>query len=131
MGADAGVPALAIARQAPAERFEKALLQRRAAPDQVVRLAAGGEVGHDQRRLAARDLREGALRARPDLLEGLLSSRPQSGSQPGERLVEAGQQRRIGALSEELVARSERTLVVAGVCQMRRVAVLHRPVEEA
>src|SRR6266478_4977436 len=132
MGADAGVPALAIAWQAPAKRLEKARLQRRAAAaGQVVRVAACGEVGREQRRLTARDLRKGALSAWLDLLEDLLSSRPQPGSQPGERFVEAGQQRWVSALSEDLVARSERPLVVAGVCQMGGVAVLHRPVEEA
>src|SRR3984893_16673734 len=131
MGADARVPALTIARQTPAKRFEKARLKRCAAAGQVVRVAACGEVGHDQRRLAARDLREGALCAWADLLEDLLASRPQPGSQPGEGLVEAGQQRWVSVLSEELVARWERPLVVAGVRQMRGVAVLHRPVEEA
>src|SRR5205814_4777554 len=86
---DAGVPALAIAGQAPAKRFEKARLQRSPAAGQIVRVAARPEVGHDQGRLAARDLREGALRAWPDFLEDLFASCPQPGPQPGERSVAA------------------------------------------
>src|SRR5581483_11433844 len=59
---DAGVAALAIARQATVQRREQPGLERRAAFAELVRVAPRGEVLERQRRLAAGHLRERPLR---------------------------------------------------------------------
>src|SRR6266550_498025 len=129
-GADAGVAAFAVARQAAVERFEEPLLERSAPFGQRVRFAAGGEIRERERFLATRDLRERLLRVRPELRQHALAPPSHRGAELRDGLVEARDQVRRGLAPQQLIARAQRPQIRARVGEVGRMAVLRRAVEK-
>src|SRR5947209_5664811 len=78
----------------------------------------------------ARDLRKGLLRVRAQLVQRLFAARAQARAQRGQRLVERGEQRGLRMLPQELVPRSQRAQIISRIGQMRRMPVLHGPIEQ-
>src|SRR5207248_8822111 len=89
VGTDAGVAALAVARKAAAQGFEEPLLERGASFGQPVRVAPRGQVPDGERGFAARHLRKGLLRVRPQLGQDDLAPASHRGAKLCHRVVEA------------------------------------------